>query len=112
MKIKSLAVFCGSKTGNNPVYVTDAQDLGCLLAKYGIDMIYGGGRNGLMGCVADCIMQRGGTVRGVIPQVLIEWESQHQNISELMVVDDMHLRKKKMYELCDAALILPGGFGT
>ena len=112
MTIKSLAVFCGSKTGANPDYVADANTLGCILAKHHIEMIYGGGRNGLMGCVADCIMQQGGTVRGVIPQVLIEWESQHRNISELMVVDDMHLRKKKMYELCDAAIILPGGFGT
>ena len=112
MNIKSLAVFCGSKTGANPSYAADATTLGCILAKHGIEMIYGGGRNGLMGCVADCIMQQGGTVRGVIPQVLIEWESQHLNISELLVVDDMHLRKKKMYALCDAAIILPGGFGT
>ena len=65
-----------------------------------------------MGCVADAIMAKGGIVRGVIPQLLIEWESQHNEISELMIVDDMHQRKRKMYELCDAALILPGGFGT
>jgi uncharacterized protein (TIGR00730 family) len=75
-------------------------------------MIYGGGKNGLMGCVADAIMEKGGTVRGVIPQLLIEWESQHTEISELLVVEDMHQRKRTMYEWCDAALILPGGFGT
>lgn len=112
MNIQSLAIFCGSKTGNQAAYVSDAQELGCILAKHRIGMIYGGGRNGLMGCVADCIMQQGGTVTGVIPQVLLTWESQHEGISELMVVEDMHQRKRKMYELCDAAIILPGGFGT
>ena len=83
-----------------------------MLAKYGVELIYGGGRNGLMGVVADTVMDAGGIVRGVIPQVLIEWEHQHENISELLVVEDMHVRKRKMYELCDAAIILPGGFGT
>jgi uncharacterized protein (TIGR00730 family) len=112
MNIQSIAIFCGSKSGNHPAYVTDATELGCILAKHKIGMIYGGGRNGLMGCVADCIMQQGGTVIGVIPQVLLAWESEHQGISELMVVEDMHQRKRKMYELCDAAIILPGGFGT
>ena len=65
-----------------------------------------------MGVVADTVMDGGGIVRGVIPQVLIEWEHQHENISELLVVEDMHVRKRKMYELSDAAIILPGGFGT
>lgn len=112
MNIQSIAIFCGSKTGNHPDFIADATALGCILAKNRIGMIYGGGRNGLMGCVADCIMQQGGTVTGIIPQVLLAWESQHEGISELMVVEDMHQRKRKMYELCDAAIILPGGFGT
>jgi uncharacterized protein (TIGR00730 family) len=112
MSIKSLAIFCGSKEGINPVYLEHARELGKLLATKGVELIYGGGKKGLMGCVADGCMEGAGTVRGVIPQVLIEWEHQHENISELLVVDDMHVRKRKMYELCDAAIILPGGFGT
>ena len=112
MMIGSLAIFCGSKAGNNPLYIEQAKSLGVLMAKHKVTMIYGGGKNGLMGCVADAIMEKGGTVRGVIPQLLIEWESQHNEISELLVVEDMHQRKRTMYEWCDAALILPGGFGT
>ena len=65
-----------------------------------------------MGTIADTVMDHGGKVIGVIPQVLVDWERQHNSLSELLVVDDMHTRKKKMYELCDAAIILPGGFGT
>ncbi len=110
--IGSLAIFCGSKAGNNTLYIQQAKSLGVLMASHNVTMIYGGGKNGLMGCVADAIMQNGGIVRGVIPQLLIEWESQHNEISELLVVEDMHQRKRKMYEMCDAALILPGGFGT
>lgn len=112
MNIKSIAIFCGSKSGNNKQYKNDAAALGSLLSKKGIEMIYGGGKNGLMGCVADSVMNSGGIVRGVIPHVLVEWETSHENISELLVVEDMHQRKRKMYELCDAAIILPGGFGT
>ncbi len=112
MKILSIAIFCGSKTGNNPVFAQHATELGEILAANGVTLIFGGGRNGLMGAIADSVMKHGGTVRGVIPQVLIEWEHQHENISELLVVEDMHVRKRKLYELCDAALILPGGFGT
>ncbi|MEO6068896.1 MAG: TIGR00730 family Rossman fold protein [Chitinophagaceae bacterium] len=112
MPIKSLAVFCGSKQGENPIYLYHANELGKLMATYGITIIYGGGKKGLMGCVADGCMDHKGEVRGVIPQVLLNWEHQHDNITELLVVDDMHLRKRKMYELCDAAIILPGGFGT
>ena len=111
-EIKKLAIFCGSRNGNNPKYTEEAKALANLLARYKVELIYGGGRNGLMGVVADTVMDGGGIVRGVIPQVLIEWEHQHQNISELLVVEDMHVRKRKMYELCDAAIVLPGGFGT
>lgn len=112
MQIKKLAIFCGSKKGNNPVYVEDAIKLAGIMAGKKVELIFGGGRNGLMGIVADTMMELGGIVRGVIPQVLLEWEHQHENISELLVVEDMHIRKRKMYELCDAAIILPGGFGT
>ena len=112
MPIHSLAVFCGSKNGNNPLYKQHTVQLGKLLAKHNITLVYGGGNVGIMGVVADEVMNNGGKVIGVIPKVLVEWERQHTGISELLVVDDMHIRKKKMYDLCDAAIILPGGFGT
>ena len=110
--INKLAIFCGSKKGNHPLYEQHAIALANLLAQKKIELIYGGGRNGLMGVVADTVMKQGGIVRGVIPQVLVDWEHQHDDISELFVVEDMHVRKRKLYELCDGAVILPGGFGT
>jgi uncharacterized protein (TIGR00730 family) len=110
--INKLAIFCGSKKGNNALYEQHAIELALLLAQKKIELIYGGGRNGLMGIVANTVMKKGGIVRGVIPQVLVDWEHQHDEISELLVVDDMHVRKRKLYDLCDGAIILPGGFGT
>jgi uncharacterized protein (TIGR00730 family) len=112
MKINSLAVFCGSKNGNNPVYTEHAKELGKILAKNNITLIYGGGSTGMMGAVADAMMESGGKVIGIIPQRLVDREHQHENITELSVVEDMHVRKKRMYELCDAAVVLPGGVGT
>lgn len=110
--INKLAIFCGSKKGNQAVYEEHAVALAHVLAQKKIELIYGGGRNGLMGVVADTVMKQGGIVRGVIPQVLVDWEHQHDEISELFVVEDMHVRKRKLYELCDGAIVLPGGFGT
>ena len=75
-------------------------------------MIYGGGNKGLMGAVANAVMENGGKVTGIIPEVLIGWEHQHTGITDLQIVADMHARKKIMYDLCDAAIILPGGYGT
>ncbi|HEX6168702.1 MAG TPA: TIGR00730 family Rossman fold protein [Chitinophagaceae bacterium] len=112
MKINSLAVFCGSKSGNNPVYTEHAKQLGKLLAKNNITLIYGGGSTGIMGAVADAMMENGGKVIGIITKKLVDWEHQHQGITDLSIVDDMHIRKQRMYELCDAAVILPGGVGT
>jgi uncharacterized protein (TIGR00730 family) len=112
MKIKSLAVFCGSKSGNNSVYEKDAKAVGEMMAQNNVTVIYGGGGVGIMKAVADAVMSNGGKVIGVIPKLLLDWEHQHKEITELIVVDDMHSRKKKLYELCDSALILPGGFGT
>ncbi|MFI5133334.1 MAG: TIGR00730 family Rossman fold protein [Chitinophagales bacterium] len=112
MSIHSLAVFCGSKSGNDPVYIQHAAELGKLLAKYHITLIYGGGGTGIMKAIADNVMENGGKVVGVIPKMLIEWEHQHKNISELIITDDMHARKKTIYSKCDAALVLPGGLGT
>lgn len=112
MEFKSIAVFCGSKTGNNSLYVTHARTLGHILAARNILLIYGGGNKGIMGAVANAVMEHKGIVIGIIPEVLLGWEQQHEGISELIVVEDMHKRKRMMYEKCDAAIILPGGFGT
>jgi uncharacterized protein (TIGR00730 family) len=110
--IHSLAVFCGSKNGNQPLYLEHALQLGQLMVKYNVTLVYGGGSLGIMGTIADAVLNHGGKAIGVIPQVLVDWERQHNSLSELLVVDNMHTRKKKMYELCDAAIVLPGGFGT
>jgi uncharacterized protein (TIGR00730 family) len=112
MLIKSLAVFCGSKNGNNPIYLQHAKEIGALLVQHNITLIYGGGNVGIMGTLANSVMANEGKVIGIIPKVLLEWERQHGNITELIISDDMHARKKSLYEKCDAALILPGGFGT
>jgi uncharacterized protein (TIGR00730 family) len=112
MAIQSLAVFCGSKIGKNGIYMQHARELGVILARYHVTLIYGGGSVGIMGTIADEVMNNKGKAVGVIPQVLVDWERQHTSLSELLVVDNMHTRKKKMYELADAAVILPGGFGT
>lgn len=112
MPIQSLAVFCGSRKGTNPAYTEHAEQLGKLMALQGVRLIYGGGSAGIMGSIADSVLQYGGKVTGIIPRILLEWEVQHQQITELIVSDDMHIRKKTLYELSDAAIILPGGFGT
>lgn len=112
MSIKSIAVFCGSKTGVNPLFITHAEELGRLFAANNIRLIYGGANVGLMGHIADAVMGHGGEVTGIIPKVLVDWERKHEEITELIITEDMHDRKKIIYERCDAALILPGGFGT
>jgi uncharacterized protein (TIGR00730 family) len=112
MEFKSMAVFCGSKSGRNELFEKHAHELGSLIGKHNITLIYGGGRKGLMGAVADSVMAAGGKVVGVIPELLIGWEHQHTGITDLQVVQDLHTRKKIMYEMCDAAIILPGGYGT
>lgn len=112
MRIQSVAVFCGSRAGNNPVFAQHAAELGKLIAVLDLKLVYGGGGNGLMGVVADEVLKNEGKVIGVIPKVLIDWEAQHKGLKELQVEEDMHSRKKMMYNLCDAAIILPGGFGT
>jgi uncharacterized protein (TIGR00730 family) len=112
MAIQSLAVFCGSKNGNNPLFTEHATQLGKLMAEKNIKLIYGGGSAGLMGSIADAVMKHGGSVTGIIPKILLEWEVQHRGITELIIADDMHVRKRTIYSLSDAALILPGGFGT
>lgn len=112
MSVQSAAVFCGSKNGNNPVFTEHAVKLGVLLARHQIRLVYGGGSAGLMGVIADSVMQQGGEVMGFIPKLLLEWEVQHRGITELIICDDMHERKKRIYSVSDIAIVLPGGFGT
>lgn len=112
MKIQSIAVFCGAQLGNNTIYEEHARELGKLLAILGVKLIYGGGKKGLMGVIADSVLENGGEVMGVIPKFLTDWEQQHEGLQEIAIVPDMHTRKKMMYEMSDAAVALPGGFGT
>lgn len=112
MQINSLAVFCGSKSGNNPLFVQEAKALGYLLASKKITLIYGGGNKGIMGAVSNAVLEKNGKVVGIIPEILKEREHHHNGITELIIVENMHTRKKMLYEKCDAAIILPGGYGT
>ena len=110
--IKSLCVYCGSSSGGNAEYTDAAKAFGTRLAQEGIALVYGGGKVGLMGTVADAVLAAGGRVIGVIPRQLVEKEVAHIGLSELQVVETMHERKTRMYELSDAFVALPGGFGT
>jgi uncharacterized protein (TIGR00730 family) len=112
MQINSLAVFCGSKSGNNPLFLIHAKALGHLLASKKITLIYGGGNKGIMGTVSNAVLEKNGKVIGIIPEILKDREHHHEGITELIIVENMHTRKKILYEKCDAAIILPGGYGT
>lgn len=107
-----ICVFCGANSGHRPVFVERARELGRLLARRGIELVYGGGNVGLMGAVADGALSEGGRVIGVIPRALLEKELGHRGVQELIVVASMHERKAKMAELAQAFVALPGGFGT
>jgi uncharacterized protein (TIGR00730 family) len=110
--IQALCVFCGSNTGRRPAYREAARAVGELLAQRGITLVYGGGKVGLMGVVADACLQHSGRVVGVIPRLLQEKELAHTGLTEMHVVGSMHERKALMADLADAFLALPGGFGT
>ena len=112
MSIKAIAVFCGSKLGNNPLYEEHTRTLGKLLAEKNISIIYGGSNRGLMGAVANSALEKKGRVTGIIPELLQTQEALHTSLTETHVVDGMHTRKKMIYESCQAAIILPGGYGT
>ncbi len=112
MTITSLAVFCGSKSGDNPLFCEHARQLGSLLAEKNITLIYGGGNKGIMGAVANAVLEKNGKVIGIMPTLLTGVEHQHFGLTEMFEVADMHARKRMLYEKCDAALILPGGYGT
>jgi uncharacterized protein (TIGR00730 family) len=109
---QSICVFCGSSSGANAAYRGAAAELGGLLAAQGRRLVYGGGNVGLMGVVADAVLESGGTVIGVIPQHLLDLEVGHHQLTELRVVHSMHERKQQMSELADAFVLLPGGLGS
>lgn len=111
-QIQRLCVYCGSSAGTDPRYREAARELGAGLAARGIELIYGGGRNGLMGIAADAALAGGGRVTGIIPVHLQHREAAHQGLSDLVVVADMHQRKRVMAERADAFAALPGGVGT
>ncbi|MBX2854795.1 MAG: TIGR00730 family Rossman fold protein [Rhodobacteraceae bacterium] len=107
-----LCVFCGSRPGTDPDYAAAAVEMGRLLARRGVGLVYGGGRVGLMGVVADAAMSAGGEVIGVIPRALAEREIEHRGLTENHIVETMHERKALMAELSDGFVALPGGAGT
>lgn len=110
--MKSICVFCGSVMGKNPIYKQTAHELGLFLVKNQLRLVYGGGKVGLMGVLADAVMQNGGKVVGVIPQFLIELEVAHSRLSEQIMVKTMHERKKRMTDMADGFIVLAGGIGT
>ena len=110
--MKSVCVYCGSNAGARPDYAAKATALGTRLAREGLAVVYGGGNVGLMGIVADAALAAGGEVIGVIPEQLVGWEVAHRGLTRLEVVANMHERKARMFDLSDAFVALPGGFGT
>lgn len=110
--LKRICVYCGSNPGARPEFLAAARSLGRELAQRGIETVYGGGRLGLMGAVADSALQAGGQVIGVMPQSLVDMEVAHRGLTDLHIVRSMHERKALMTSLSDAFFILPGGWGT
>lgn len=108
----NVCVFCGSGSGVNSVYAEAARKLGLLLGEASMHLVYGGGNVGLMGIIADAVLETKGRVTGVIPTFLLDREVGHRGITHLEVVDSMHQRKQRMADLADAFLALPGGWGT
>ena len=112
MTIERLAVYCGSAPGADPAFADAARELALLMVERKIDLVYGGGKLGLMGIVADTVLDNGGCAYGVIPQALVDHEVAHRGCTELYTVANMHERKAKMTDLADAFVCLPGGIGT
>ena len=110
--MKSVCVYCGSNAGARPIYAERAAQLGTRIAQEGLALVYGGGNVGLMGIAADAALAAGGEVIGVIPEQLVGWEVAHRGLTRLEVVANMHERKARMFDLSDAFVALPGGFGT
>jgi uncharacterized protein (TIGR00730 family) len=110
--VQRLAVYCGSAPGSRPEFAEATRATAAAMVERGVDLVYGGGRLGLMGLIADNVLACGGKVFGVIPRALVNLEVAHDGITELHTVDTMHERKAKMTDLADAFLALPGGIGT
>ncbi len=111
-EIRNICVYCGSANGTDPIFLNAAQELGRSIAEHGLGLVYGGGDNGLMGAVARSVLEHGGHVTGVIPGFLRQREAMLEKAQELVLVDDMHTRKRIMFERADAFVALPGGIGT
>jgi uncharacterized protein (TIGR00730 family) len=112
INVRRLAVYCGSAPGSTPVFADATRATAKTMIEAGVDLVYGGGRLGLMGLIADSVLELGGRVYGVIPQALVDIEVAHVGLTELHTVANMHERKAKMTDLADAFLALPGGIGT
>jgi len=110
--LDQLAVYCGSAPGSDPAFANAARETAAAMVRQKIQLVYGGGRLGLMGLIADSVLELGGEVYGVIPQALVDIEVAHPSVTELHIVETMHERKAKMTELADGFLALPGGIGT
>ena len=110
--LDQLAVYCGSAPGSDPCFADAARETAAAMVRQKIQLVYGGGRLGLMGLIADSVLELGGFVYGVIPQALVDIEIAHPSVTELHIVETMHERKAKMTELADGFLALPGGIGT
>ena len=110
--LKRICVFCGASTGNNPAYEAAAVAMGQALASRGIGLVYGGGKKGLMGLIADSTIEAGGRAFGVIPKALVDKEEAHEGLSEQFIVNTMHERKMMMATLSDGFVAMPGGYGT
>ncbi|MFO1059787.1 MAG: TIGR00730 family Rossman fold protein [Dongiaceae bacterium] len=111
-KLTSLCVYCGAALGTNPGHRAAARRLGQMMAARGVGLIYGGAQIGLMGALADAVTEGGGKVTGIIPKHLDQREVGHRGVTELLIVDSMHTRKRMMFDMADAFAILPGGLGT
>ncbi len=110
--IRSLCILCGSREGSDPAYRQAAIRLGQLMAQHGVRLIYGGGSIGLMGVLADTVLAAGGEVVGVIPDFLVRYEVGHRRLTDLVITGSMHDRKRRMFEMADGFVVLPGGLGT
>jgi uncharacterized protein (TIGR00730 family) len=110
--MKAISVFCGSNFDGNPVLLKAVNDLADVMVEKDISLVFGGGRVGVMGLIADAILKRGGRAIGVIPQFLMNKEVGHTGLTELIITENMHQRKQKMADLSDGVITLPGGFGT
>jgi uncharacterized protein (TIGR00730 family) len=111
-EIRKICVYCGSGAGTDPAFLQAARDFGEILAKNDIGLVYGGGGNGMMGSLAHATLDHGGSVTGIIPEFLVQREHASRGARELIITRDMHERKRKMFDLADAFVALPGGVGT